>query len=311
MGRPARVDLETIIESYQRTRSVWKTGKEVGLGGQSVHERLRAAGHPLGHRPWTEDELEEVSNLSISGVPLGEIATRMGRTYAAVASQLSLRGVKSSGRRGRTKIPRGAGYDKESIRKHIKSIDSYDGPITRYARASGLNLELLVKAIQRDRMDWWEQYVSAHSDLPLKKCTYCDTEFVPSTGRQQFCNRKCSTDNRQDQAYFGGQRRTTVGLSEGVCQLCQRKPERGLSSHHVLGKENDPENEILVALCSGCHQVVTLLGARPFVDDPIVWQSLISLAWFRRHGATASRDLAQAGLYVEVILEVEDIDQEH
>jgi len=56
--------------------------------------------------------------------------------------------------------------------------------------------------------------------------------------------------------YFGGNRLNTIGLISKTCQLCMRKVEKGLSSHHIIGKEKDPENQYLIALCSGCHKLV-------------------------------------------------------
>lgn len=35
-----RISDEQLLESYKRTGSVWKTAKDVGMCGQSVHERL-------------------------------------------------------------------------------------------------------------------------------------------------------------------------------------------------------------------------------------------------------------------------------
>lgn len=296
------VPLEDIVTAYRETGSVWRAGKRLGLAGQSVHERLRAAGHRLRNTAWGADELAEAGDLSQAGVPLGEIANRLGRTYASVATQLSRMGVRSGRKRDR-KIPRASGYDKESIRKRLKELESYKGPITRFARANGLSVELLVKAIQRDDPEWWKRYVHTHSNIPVKDCPYCNTLFIPASGKQIYCHRKCAQDARADRAYFGGQRRMTVGLAEGVCQLCQKVVDRGLSSHHVYGKENDPDNEVLVALCQGCHQLVTLLGNRTYVDNPIIWQTLISLAWLRRHGAEFGAGGQHGSLYVEVDIE--------
>src|SRR5574343_1389292 len=41
MSYPRKVSDEQLMESYARTQSVWKTGKELGIVGQSVHERLQ------------------------------------------------------------------------------------------------------------------------------------------------------------------------------------------------------------------------------------------------------------------------------
>ena len=100
----------------------------------------------------------------------------------------------------------------------------------------------------------------------------------------------------------------TVGLAERICQLCGKENPKGLSSHHVLGKENDPHNVDLIALCPGCHHIVGVLGGREFIDDSKTWERLIAFAWLRRHGG--NRDNRKKSLYTEVIIELEDDDQE-
>ena len=73
-----------------------------------------------------------------------------------------------------------------------------------------------------------------------------------------------------------------IGLREGVCQLCHIKVEKWLSAHHILGKEHDPDNQALIALCRGCHDVVTRLSARPWMERPDAVADLIALALARR-----------------------------
>jgi hypothetical protein len=109
--------------------------------------------------------------------------------------------------------------------------------------------------------------------------------FYPNSARQQFCSQKCSIDARADKAYFGGRRREAIGMATGVCQVCEREVKSGLTPHHVFGKENDPDDDALVALCRGCHQLVTILAQRVFCDDPIRLEHLITLAWLRKHGS--------------------------
>jgi hypothetical protein len=77
----------------------------------------------------------------------------------------------------------------------------------------------------------------------------------------------------------------------------------------VLGKENDPLNDVLIALCQGCHQIVTLLGARTFTDDPRAWEALISLAWMRRHGAELAIGTSEKVVYTEVTIEISEADE--
>jgi 5-methylcytosine-specific restriction endonuclease McrA len=294
------VPIEDIVTAYRQTGSVWKAGKLVGLAGQTVHERLRAIGHPLGGRVWAGDELAELRDLIGQAVPLGEIAYRLGRSYAGVACKANELGLRSLHRRER-RLPRGAGFDKASTGKHLAALERSPLSVTRYARSVGLHVDSLVKACQQHFPDRWRAYLGTRSDLPLRNCVYCGTEFIPTSGKQRYCDRRCAADAHRDVTYYGGERRTAIGLVDGVCQCCGARPTRGLSAHHIIGRENDPLNAALIALCAGCHKAVGLLASRRSVNDPRMWESLIGLAWLRRHGAEQPSDI-----YVEVILETDD-----
>lgn len=299
----SRYTNEDIIDAYRRTGSVWRAGKELGLTGQTVHERLSAIGYPLAGRAWDEEELEELRALA-SHCTIGEIARRLGRPYAGVAQKVSRLDLGTRyGNRQQRKLPRGAGYDKASTLRYAREITDSGVPVSRYARAHGLGVEQLCQALERHLPDWWETHRKTHSDLDEIACKGCGQKFIPSNARQQFHSRRCADTYRRDQDYFGGKRSRTVGLAEGRCQLCGREVTRGLSSHHVLGKENDPENELLIALCQGCHKIVTFLGARAFVDDEAAWETLVSLAWLRRHGANP-------GHGVHIVVDIDELTAE-
>ncbi len=287
MSAPLRATNEEIIDAYRATGSVWRAGKRLGLAGQSVHERLVAIGHPMNGRNWTVDEEAELHSLLVSGVTLGEAARRLGRTFNGAATKASRLGVQVK-RNHEVKLPRGAGYDKASILRHLKALEAAQIPATRYARAHGLAVEPFVQALQRHAPERWEAYVREHSKVPERDCPYCERIFIPANGKQIYCTRKCGTDARTDAAYFNGNRRATIGLAAGICQVCGRRDPKGLSSHHILGRENDLEAIALIALCRGCHKLITELAARTLLDDEAAIESLLGLAWLRRHGTGLS-----------------------
>lgn len=279
-----RVSNEEILTAYATTGSIWKAAKLVGLCGQSVHERLLTLGATMGNRRWTQDEDTEVAALIEAGVTVGQIASRLGRTFAAVACRMNERGLVVKAHSRKRKLPRASGYDKQSVLKAMKVLESTDVPVTRYARANGLNIDSLIYAFGNFCPERWQAFAAKTSPYPTAKCPTCGRDYVPMTKRQTTCSRQCTNAARMDRTYFGGNRNLTIGLAEGVCQLCARNVAKGLSSHHVLGKENDPENTMLVALCQGCHKLVGLLATRAFLDDESAWETLISLAIMRRDG---------------------------
>lgn len=293
---------QELIAAYEKTRSVWRAGKEVGLAGQSVHERLVALGIPLSMKKWTSAEDDEMRALIENGCQLAEVARRLGRTYSATATRASDLGMHNNRRvRSNRKLPRGAGFDKVTVRKHMKQLAASPRSFTQYCRTNRLAVEVLSRALETHCPDDWEAYKRAHSDLPSANCEYCGREFVPSSSRQRFCTRKCGDQSRIDLSYFGGRRRETIGLSEGICQICGRQRESRIASHHVVGKGNDPDNSFLVALCNGCHDLVSRLGARPWVNDPEIVESLLSFAWMRYFGpAIAATDGAGVRISVDI-----------
>lgn len=72
-----------VLEAYRRNRSVWKAAKDLGMCGQSVHERLEKLGAIKKMRVFTKEEeqtlLEEYVKHRNAGT-LQILADRMGRT---------------------------------------------------------------------------------------------------------------------------------------------------------------------------------------------------------------------------------------
>ncbi len=275
-----KATMEDIISAYQQTGSVWKAGKHLGLVGQSVWERLKSIDYPMASRSWTKEEIEELKNLS-NHCPIGEIARRLGRPYHGIANKMSRLGLTGGKLSKEKSIPRGQGYDKATTQRRTSKLNTYQGSLKQFCRSEGINIESFARAVQRHFPDFWKEYTESRSDLEETVCPYCGDAFFPMSKKQKMCTRKCSDTARKDRQYFGGKRRQTIGLASGICQLCERKVKKGLSSHHVLGKENDPENDYLIALCQGCHKIVSLLAGRNFIKKVEAWENLIQLCLLR------------------------------
>jgi 5-methylcytosine-specific restriction endonuclease McrA len=298
-----KFETEEIVSAYLRTGSVWKAGKLLGMAGQSVHERLRAIGHPLNNRSWEIDEIAELKLLS-GNMAISEVASRLGRTYAGIAckmSEIGLEGVKKH----IAKPKRDANFTKPITKNHIKIIDKNNLSIREHSIQSGIGIEVFIQAVERHFPEWWHSYKEKNSQVEMRKCVYCDKDYIPMTKKTKYCSRVCGGRSRTDISYFGGKRRNTIGLKEATCQLCGKQGVKGLSSHHMIGKENDLDNNYLVALCMGCHKIVTFLASRTFVLKPEVWEALIQLCVLRSQG----RDSAVAGVYCYVELELHNPQQ--
>lgn len=290
---------EEIIKAYMDYGSVWKAAKSLGLSGQTVHERLRNIGYKLASAKWTKEEISELKELA-GHVPIAEISNRLGRPYSGVAGKISELGIGSGNGSFRNRKPkRTEKYFKHNLKDYMAEIDSSGVKITTFAKSKGLNIDNLSYGFQGFFPEWWANYTEKNAVKEKTNCPYCASEFWPLGHKQIYCTRKCANEARVDNGYFGGKRRETIGLAERTCQLCGRKDVKGLSSHHMLGKENDPENQYLVALCPGCHHLVTLLGGRNFTATPELWEGLIQLVLIRKNGDNP----AFRGIYCSVEIE--------
>ena len=308
MPYPQRSSIEEIIAAYKETGTVWSAAKKLGICGQSVWERLHAIDYPMPNRKWTQAEIDELEILS-STCTLSEASQRLGRPYAAVASMMSKKGFcKRWGNRGARTFRRGTGFNARTMPEHTRSLEVFGGSLRQFCRANGFGLDLFVQALQKYSPDFWARY-SKSRGLAATTCGYCGAQYYPVTKKQKGCSRLCVAAQKRDEQYFGGKRRNTVGLAEGVCQLCQQQKSK-LSAHHLMGKENDPDNASLIALCAGCHQIVGILAGRKFADLNQGWEMLISLVMMRR---LANHHSDKIGLTAHVELEWmtrEDLEEE-
>ena len=291
MSYQLKATSEEIVNAYKETGSVWKAAKKLNICGQSVWERLKGLGYTMPNRKWSKDDLNELVKMSDT-MTISRIAEQLGRPYFAVAIKMSRLGLSKKWGNRQKILKRGTGYTKENCAKWVKELKHTPFSLKQFARSNSLTLDSLVYAIQRHYPDDWIE-ISKSKGMDQSTCLYCGAKFYPSTAKQTFCTRLCSSAKKRDDKYFGGKRRNTVGLAEGVCQLCLQTGKT-LASHHVLGKQNDPENDCLIALCNGCHQMVGGLAGRKFVDDEDGWERLIQLVVARR---MADKSSEYVGVY--------------
>lgn len=284
MAFPLKATNEQVVAAYRKYGSVWKAAKSLGMGGQSLWERLKAIGYQMGSSNWTIEEIDELKSLAPE-CTIGDIARRLGRPYAGVAGKISELGLGVRyGNSTRYSIKRGSGMTKTATAVYLRDLKVFGGSLRQFCLQRGLSIELLAKGIQTHHVEGWKEYVRLHSDLQMKRCPQCTQEFIPMNSRQLTCSRRCGSLRRTDVKYFGGRRSNAIGLEEGICQLCEKEKAR-LAAHHVYGKENDQENEFLIALCPGCHGLVGNLGVRNDVTSKAFWENLMALALARKHGA--------------------------
>jgi hypothetical protein len=232
---------------------------------------------------WSEPELLALADM-YGTTPVSKIAKALTRPYIEVVWKLAELGTDIE-TAPTWKIPRGKGYDKVSIKAAAKAIDRTGCTVRQYARMRGFRIELLCESLRRHVPMWFDMYRADHpEELDDSTCEGCGLTFVAAKKGTRFHSSVCGAKQRINESYFGGQRGQTVGLADGVCMCCERAVDSGLSSHHMIGKENDPENRYLVAICRGCHQLITVMGQRPFLTEPDGWERLMQFVMLRRAG---------------------------
>lgn len=91
-----KVSDEALIESYSKTQNVWKTGEEVGMCGQSVHERLTKLGIINKMNYWTENDdnalVEKYTRYKLEN-RLDELAKELGRTKQFICRKAKILGL--------------------------------------------------------------------------------------------------------------------------------------------------------------------------------------------------------------------------
>ena len=147
---------EALIASYKRTKSVWKTGKEVGLCGQTVHERLKKFGIVEPVNVFTEADkqrlIEDYGNYKRLG-KLQDLADDMGRT-----KQFICRKARSLGLTSRSHAAPWSGKWKympdEEYMALLDQLLKYDGTLTEFMEERGFGVQFELTAKQRFPAEW-------------------------------------------------------------------------------------------------------------------------------------------------------------
>lgn len=229
---------------------------------------------------WTTKEINFLKkNLSVLSVE--EIARKLNRPYLGVVYKVA--SLRPSVPAKDIKIPRGKGLDKKSLTRLRNSLESWEGTFRGFCQKNGVPAVYASVALAKFDPDFWQAYADG-AGLVEVVCRGCHGKFYWPEGQDRdTCSPRCRSRKKRDEDYFDGARKTAVGLLDGVCQLCLEPKTKGLSAHHLIGKGNDPDNLLMVALCVGCHQLVTQLSLRKFLASEDAWERLIRLVFIRQN----------------------------
>lgn len=197
------------------------------------------------------------------------------------------------------KIP--AGYNKRTLQSVVDLIPLVG--LNNACKAHKLTPTLFGHAVKVRMPDAWKFIKTTGR---TKKCSYCKNLFVFSSSTQMFCCNKCRYDFKTDKDYFGGKKLKTYGLAERTCQVCGNHNVPGITPHHILGKQNDPKDKYLLAICRGCHSLITDLGRRNFLLEREKIELLIKLAIIRKLADNSVKMLTNNSVSIDLALEIGD-----
>jgi len=95
---------EQILESYQKHKSVWKAAKELGMAGQTVHQRLQKLGANKPNNVFSDEEKKKIKNLYESNFIYGDgklnnLCIELNRSKATICAYAKLLGFTSNNRK--------------------------------------------------------------------------------------------------------------------------------------------------------------------------------------------------------------------
>ena len=154
---------EQVVEAYERLGSVWKAAAELGMCGQSVHERLAKLGVDMSQNLFTEEDakyMAERYDVYRNAGQLQTLADEMGRTKQFICRKAKELGI----------TDRNA--DKPYFRKWKDVPDSVIDPIwddfkkssfgmSDYCRRRHYNIQSFADAMRRCHGDEYDAVIAA------------------------------------------------------------------------------------------------------------------------------------------------------
>lgn len=143
---------EQIVEAYQRTGSVWKAGEELGMCGQSVHERLKKLGVDTSSNLFTkEDEkyLAERYTVYRDAGCLQVLADEMGRTKPFICRQAGRLGLTDPHRKQPKRAKVWATAPDAVLIPIWEDFKRSRRTMSSYCRANNYNVQSFVDAMRR------------------------------------------------------------------------------------------------------------------------------------------------------------------
>ena len=281
-----KVSDEEIIKSYKKLGNIWKTGKVVGLCGQSVHERLKKLGVQLKLKPFSSAEKDrlqnEYSNYRDSG-KLQVLADKMGRTKHFLCRQAKKIRLTDPSKPYKISKSKNRNHKKENhpnwkggvTENRIAIYDTYKkqlGYVEKIRRNPNDKNVLQVRCAYCGK--WYSPTLDEVSSRVQSLKHNKDTRIYCSVGCKQAC--PIYGKIKYPEGFRKGTSREVVAELRQIvfnrddyeCQKCGSI--ESLHCHHIKGYtqnkmlSNDPDN--CITLCKKCHKEIHKLPGCGYND---------------------------------------------
>lgn len=149
---------------------------------------------------------------------------------------------------------RWAQFTPEQRQAHIEKI------------AHGIRGGVRTKAHTAKLVAAWHEAHDRGFDFKSRRCRYCDEEFTPRSGRQEYCTIECRLDHRPAARHklTGEEYRRLFEAQDGRCALCGRDYFGWGGGRRPLVVDHCHETgKVRGLLCGSCNTALGRFGDNP------------------------------------------------
>lgn len=155
-----------VIAAYEKTGSVWDAGALLGMGGQSVHERLKKLGIGLKFPPWTLEHdaiLQAQYLMHRNAGTVQELAKQLGRTKQFVCRQAGRLGLTDkSGPKPYACVWKGMSRD--AARVHFEEFRASQLGVGEFCRINGFDKLGFTTLVRSHFLAEWNDWMTREVD---------------------------------------------------------------------------------------------------------------------------------------------------
>ena len=180
MASPLKATDEQVREAYARTGSVWKAAEELGMCGQSVHERLVKMGVNTSQNLFTKEDERYLAERYVVYRDAGQLqvlADEMGRTKAFICRKAGQLGLTDQHRRQPKRAKVWATAPDSVLIPIWEDFKRSRRTMGAYCRARHYNVQSFVDAMRRAFPDEYDAVIASKAPKRTQYAAGRDFEY--------------------------------------------------------------------------------------------------------------------------------------